>query len=228
MVGFLTGQVYLPRLDAETTNMTAAIDERVAAESGDVRRRILSAAFQLFTENGYAGTSTLAIASKAKVSKRDLYALFAKKQDMLIACISGRSARMQLPTEWAVPQSQKMLQSTLVAFSTNVLAESCHPSVVAMFRLAIAEAKRSPEVAQALEQCREANRHALADLITGAQALKLLARGSAEELAREFMTMLLGDWMMSMLLGVVSRPNRPQIERYAAEVTRKFLLLHQK
>jgi AcrR family transcriptional regulator len=41
-----------------------------------MRERILRAAFLAFMEDGYAGTSTLDIATRAKVSKRDLYANF--------------------------------------------------------------------------------------------------------------------------------------------------------
>src|SRR5436305_11813211 len=39
-----------------------------------VKERILGAAFKAFSEDGYADTSTLDIATRAKVSKRDLYA----------------------------------------------------------------------------------------------------------------------------------------------------------
>jgi AcrR family transcriptional regulator len=63
----------------KSTNLVAA-----AAENG-VHERILDAAFQAFTEDGYAGTSTLDIATRAKVSKRDLYANFASKHAVLVA-----------------------------------------------------------------------------------------------------------------------------------------------
>jgi AcrR family transcriptional regulator len=38
--------------------------------------RILEAAFTLFREHGFSSTSMLDIATRARVSKRDLYALF--------------------------------------------------------------------------------------------------------------------------------------------------------
>src|SRR6516164_9323661 len=44
------------------------------------QERILRAAFEAFTEDGYADTSTLEIARRAKISKRDLYANFSSKQ----------------------------------------------------------------------------------------------------------------------------------------------------
>ena len=44
-----------------------------------VRRRILEAAFAAFTKSGYAAASTLEIATRARVSKRELYALVGNK-----------------------------------------------------------------------------------------------------------------------------------------------------
>jgi len=54
------------------------------------RARILHAAFGAFVKNGYAAASMLAIATEARVSKRDLYALVGNKQAMLVACIRCR------------------------------------------------------------------------------------------------------------------------------------------
>src|SRR5258708_34371256 len=66
---------------------------------GPVRERILGAAFAVFTEHGFAQASTLEIASRAKVSKRELYALVGNKHEMLIACIAERVKRVQAPAD---------------------------------------------------------------------------------------------------------------------------------
>src|SRR4051812_24622914 len=57
------------------------------------RRAILSAAFLVLMEQGYAGASTLEIATRAKVSKRELYAEFGSKRGILEALIASTSAR---------------------------------------------------------------------------------------------------------------------------------------
>jgi AcrR family transcriptional regulator len=195
-------------------------------DDGEMRKRILSAAFKSFTENGYAGTSTLEIATHAKVSKRDLYALFPSKQAMLVTCIQTRSARMQLPSGLPVPRTRKLLVSTLVAFATNLLVETFHPDVIAMFRLGISEADRSPEVAHALDECRVATRRTLIDLLVHAQSAGLLPSGDPAEMANQYLALLGGDLMLSLLLGVTARPGRSQIERHASQATDAFLLLH--
>jgi len=79
-----------------------------------VRDRILSAAFAAFTEHGYTQASTLEIATRAKVSKRELYALVGNKQQMLIACIAERSARrLNMPPELPVPRDRETLAIVL-------------------------------------------------------------------------------------------------------------------
>ena len=60
-------------------------------------------------ENGFAETSTLEIATRARVSKRELYALVGSKQEMLAACIAERAKRLQMPAE--LPPSQTARRS---------------------------------------------------------------------------------------------------------------------
>ena len=67
-----------------------------------MRERILDAAFAVFI--GYATTSTLEIATRERVSKRELYALVGNKQEMLIACIRERAKRLDVPAELPVPR----------------------------------------------------------------------------------------------------------------------------
>src|SRR5271169_5666449 len=148
--------------------------------------RILGAAFEAFTGEGYAATSTLDIARRAKVSKRDLYANFGSKHAVLVACITSRADRMRLPPDLPTPRSRQMLASTLTAFATNWVREVSHPSVIATFRLAIAEATCSPEIAQALDSAgRDATRRALAVLLTTAQWTGRIGPGQPAEMAME-------------------------------------------
>src|SRR5581483_11232276 len=109
-------------------------------QAQSVRERILSAAFDTFMQHGYSGASTLEIASRAKVSKRELYALVGSKQDMLVACIAERSARMRsVPDELPKVNDRETLARVLETIGIRLLTEVSHPTVIATFRLAIAE-----------------------------------------------------------------------------------------
>ena len=87
-----------------TTKATAKHRQRGGDETA-VRERILEAAFAAFMKSGYATASTLEIATRARVSKRELYALVGNKQEMLIACINERAKRFDAPSDLPVAGS---------------------------------------------------------------------------------------------------------------------------
>jgi AcrR family transcriptional regulator len=122
-----------------------------SSDSAAVRERILGAAFEAFQERGYAATSTLEIATRARVSKRELYALVGNKQKMLIAAIGERARRLQAPADMPMLRDRATLAHVLTAFGTQFVREVSDPDVVAVFRLAIAEAVQAPEVARTLD-----------------------------------------------------------------------------
>jgi AcrR family transcriptional regulator len=212
-------------------NVTRAKINDPVAESKKAtrfRERILRAAFNAFIENGYAATSTLEIATRAKVSKRELYSLFGSKQAMLVACIAGRAARMRPPADLSLPRGRQELASTLTAFGTRLLTEVSHATVVAMFRLAIAEAERSPEIAHALNELgRAPPRSALARLLSNAQSAGLLGSGDPVSMARQYIALLWEDTLVTLLLRVTDSPPEDEIKRRATQATATFLQLHQ-
>ena len=83
--------------------------------------RVIGAAFRAFMAEGYAGTSMLEIATRAKISKRDLYASFPSKQAVLLACITSRAARMRLPPDLPTPKSREVLATILKTFGATVI-----------------------------------------------------------------------------------------------------------
>lgn len=192
-----------------------------------MRERILDAAFTSFKERGYAATSTLEIATRARVSKRELYTLVGNKQEVLVACIGARAKRMQVPADLPVPESREALSRILTAFGTRILREITDPAVVAVFRLAIAEAVHSPEVAQALDSMgRETIRAALRQIMARALSSGLL-EGRPADLAEQFGTLLWGNVMIGLLLRVDDRPTPREAAARARAATETFLQLNQ-
>jgi AcrR family transcriptional regulator len=191
-----------------------------------LRGRILDAAFAAFMKHGYAATSTLEIATRARVSKRELYATVGNKQEMLIACIGARAGRLQVPADLPAPRDRETLSRVLTSFGTQLVREISDVRVVAVFRLAIAEAVHAPAVARALDSIgREASRMALRKVMTEAQGSGLL-KGRASELAEQFTGLLWGSLMISLLLGVAERPNQREIAGRARDAAAAFLQLH--
>ena len=209
--------------------MTTVSLSKEAQEGGEetaVRARILDAAFAAFMKSGYAATSTLEIATRARVSKRELYALVGNKQEMLVACISTRASRLQVPADLPLPQDRETLAHVLASFGTQLVREITDPTVIAVFRLAIAEAVHATEVAKALDSIgRETTRAALLQIMVRAQTSGLL-NGRPAELAEQFGGLLWGNLMVSLLLGVAERPDSRDIAARARDATAAFLQLH--
>lgn len=194
-------------------------------EAGEtsVRGRILSAAFSAFTERGFAETSTLEIATRARVSKRELYALFESKQEMLIACISERAKRFKMPADLPELRDHATLKQTLAAFGTQLLRETSDPAVVAVFRLAIAEAVRTPEIGRMLNEIGiGTSRNALRELMGRAASARLI-EGEPSGAADHFAGLLWGSLMLGLLLDVAERPNPREIAQRAEAATAAFL-----
>jgi len=190
------------------------------------RQRILGAAFSAFMAKGYAETSTLEIATRARVSKRALYELVGNKQEMLVACISERAQRLRVPTDLPEPRDRETLSRALAAIGTQLLREVSDPIVIAVFRLAIAEAVRAPEVARALDSIGgEASRGALREIMTRAQRTGILS-GDPLEMAEHFAGLLWGNLMVGLLLRVVDRPSPREFARRARNATAAFLQLY--
>lgn len=200
--------------------------EQDPGEVADRRRRILDAALSAFMKSGYARTSTLEIATRAGVSKRALYELFESKQEILAVCISARARRLEVLPELSSPRDREGLAQVLTAVGAQLMREVSDPTVIAVFRLAIAEAINAPEVAWALNSIgREASRTTLREVMTRAQSSGLVG-GNPAEMAEDFAGLLWRNLMVSLLLRVAERPTEQEVEQRASAAAAAFLRLY--
>jgi len=197
------------------------------AEAMPVRDRICYAAFGLFLEKGYEGTSTLAIATRAKVSKRELYALFRDKREMFAAGVAARAQRMTLPLDLPPARDRASLAATLFGFGKSFLHEVTQPTVIDVMRLVLAETTRSPELAETFHQTgREPPRRALVRFLTQAKADGLIGDADPERMAGLFFSLLMGDSQMQLILRVAEPPGDALIERRAHAATEAAMTLN--
>jgi AcrR family transcriptional regulator len=193
------------------------------------RERVLKAAFAVFRKRGFSGASTLEIATRAQVSKRDLYALFGSKHAMLTACIRERTHRMRQPLELAppIPISKEAVEATLIELGTSILRVACQGDVLAVHRLAIAESDRAPEIARTLDRNgREANHAALGAWLARAQAQGFIGTGDPAAMAAHFLAVLWGGLLIQLLLRVRDAPTPDEIESRARAATEAILRLY--
>ena len=133
---------------------------------------------------------------------------------------------MRLPLDLPTPRSRRALASALIAFATNLIREGSHPTVIATFRLAISEATRSPEIAQALGAARDATSGTLADLLASVQGTGLIGPGEPAEMAAQYLGLVWKDLRVELLLGIATTPGPAEAERQATKATAAFMQLH--
>jgi len=205
----------------------AAFDHAPIDDLPPRRRAILAAAFEVMMEQGYAGASTLEIASRAKVSKRELYAEFGSKGGILEALITSTAARMQAPLALPDVADRDALAASLADYGVTALRELCHPAVIAINRLAAAEAGSASELGKILDRSgREPNRLALGSFLGRAQAAGLLGEGDPDRIGGQFFALLFGDIPMRLMLGTTSPPTPKEIKERAEAAANAVLKLY--
>jgi AcrR family transcriptional regulator len=191
------------------------------------RRAILIAAVEVLMEKGYARASTLEIATRARISKRELYAEFGSKRGILEALIDSAATEMLVPLAPAEIGDRHALAAALIAYGIAALATLSNPYVLAMYRLAIAEAPGNTELGEVLDASgRQPNRHALVELVRRGQAAGFLGPGEPVRIAQEFFSLLIGDLMVWLLVGVAQTPEPAENRARAERATQAVLALH--
>ena len=191
------------------------------------RRALLIAAVGVLMEKGYARASTLEIATRARVSKRELYGEFGSKRGILEALIELSATDMQLPLVPAEIGDRHALASALTGYGVAALTTLSNPYVLAMYRVAIAEAPGNTELGEILDASgRQPNRRALIEIMRRGQAAGFLGPGEPIRIAQEFFALLIGDLMVWLLVGVAEPPDADEIRSRAERATKATLALH--
>ena len=108
----------------------------------------------------------------------------------------------------------------LVEFGVSVLKTVCQPEVLTVYRLAIAESDRAPEIAPTLDNSgREANHKTLAQLLAKAQERRLVANAGPAALAARYFALLWGDLLLSLLMRVRKAPTEREMQTRARAAT---------
>jgi AcrR family transcriptional regulator len=98
-----------------------------AAERSITEVRIVEAGVQLFSRQGYKGTSTREIAQLAGVNEATLFRYFARKMDLFWAAAESRLARLKLGRDLqnglAGDVDPEIVVPMLVEFVVNVVAQ---------------------------------------------------------------------------------------------------------
>jgi AcrR family transcriptional regulator len=117
--------------------------------AGEVEERILDAARKVFLDRGFEGASIEEIAQAARSGKPTIYARFRDKKALFTAAVTGYVIAKQGQLENYSP-SGTTLEERLTSIGATVLQEALTPEWIGLVRLAIAEARRFPDLGSIL------------------------------------------------------------------------------
>jgi AcrR family transcriptional regulator len=133
--------------------------------AGEVDARILDAARQVFLERGLEGASMEEIASLARAGKPTIYARFSGKEALFTAVVMRNVVATIARFESHVPTGAT-IEERLQSVGVTVLQWILGGDTVGLMRLAIAEARRFPDLASSVHRmARERGVEAVARLL---------------------------------------------------------------
>ena len=133
--------------------------------AGKVDDRILDTARRVFLERGLAGASIDEIARLARAGKPTIYARFPTKEALFKAVVMRNAANARARFESQLPAGAT-IEERLVKVGTDILGRLLVTDVIDFMRLAIAEARRFPDLANVGRMARERGAQAVTQVLS--------------------------------------------------------------
>ena len=203
--------------------MSQSAGSRAEADSPK-RQAILTAAGELFMQQGYGATSMDAIARAAGVSKATLYAHFASK-DALFATIINEACRQNMAVADLLPAGGDDPAAVLTILGGRVLRFLLEDRALAIHRVVIAESVRFPELGRAFYENGPAMfREAFAAWLRRQEQAGRLAVPAPLSAADQFLGMLRGTGLfLRVSLGVSPPCSEAEITATVDAAVRTFM-----
>jgi AcrR family transcriptional regulator len=187
------------------------------------RAAILDIAREAFLADGYSGTSMSRIAAEVGGSKATLYSYFPSKKELFIA-VTDRETAQLYDEIFTVKLSLGEPQKAFLDFSRRCLEGLLSDTIVAGYRLIIAEAARFPEMGKTtydLAVRRGVER--LAHCFAEAMAHGTLRLSDPVEAAESFLDLAAGSLHTQRLWNAIPKVEEAALEREAKRITTVFL-----
>ncbi len=191
------------------------------------RRKILGGASEVFRELGFERASVDLIAARAGVSKATVYNHFADKQALFVATVVEETRAMGQSLVSCLECPDEDVEAALQRIGEKITVLWLTPSVSALYRQAIAEAARLPEIGRMVfEQGTKALTEAVAANLArwaAAGALRIDDPGAA---AISLIALCHGDLVTRMRLGVLEYPVGAEVRETVQRAVRIFVRAH--
>ncbi|GGE78358.1 TetR/AcrR family transcriptional regulator [Sphingomonas prati] len=170
-----------------------------ADKAGEVDRRILDAATDLFLQLGFDATSCDQVVAQAGAGKASLYARYANKEELFAAVVRRKVERTLIPSG-AVPWHLSV-RDRLRAVGHSLLDHALAPEAVALMRVVVTTAHRMPDLARLVDRIgRDGGVACVARAIAGSDAPPEKIE-EASRVAVRFIDMVFVPHQMRALIG---------------------------
>jgi len=187
------------------------------------RLKFLQAANAAFLEKGYANTTLGDIIAKSGGSRQTLYALFGGKQGLFEAIVAELNAEIFRPLR-AEGQLDRAPEDVLVEIGIRFVQTVLTPNALGVFRLVVAEGTSMRELSEQFWAVGPARTIAAFESYFAEQTRRgVLNLANANQAARQFQGILLGNFQMQCLLGVREIPTPEEIEAFVQTAVARFL-----
>ena len=192
------------------------------ARREDRRDTILDVASECFVADGYGSTSMSTIAARLGGSKGTLYNYFKSKEELFEAFVRRTCARLQ--ESMVANPGEGDARDRLVKMATAFLAHLLSPDAIAIYRLAVGEGERFPELSRLYY---EAGPRIVigrtAEVLESLMDEGVLRRADPTVTAHHFFGLTVSGNYFLRLLGVVGDPTPAELADRAAASVDTFL-----
>jgi AcrR family transcriptional regulator len=189
------------------------------------RKRLIDAAEQVFLQMGYGAANMDEIARRASMSKKTIYRVFETKQELFAAVIDGRRDELAaIIKDEAGDNETRAAEDVLKGFLRQIARFVLAPRQAALYRLALAESQRAPELANAF--CREGSTRACApleDWLSRQHERGRLHLPDPAAATKMLFYMAIAELQMRLLIGECREPDELLIEARIDQAVRVFL-----
>src|SRR5512133_3077202 len=203
----------------------------LAASPGDPisskRRQILDGARQVFAEQGYERATVDQIAARAGVSKATVYNHFQDKKALFVAAVVETCDDFRAGFEPGLRAPVGDVEQVLQAIGEQMMSVSLSPTVVSLYRQAIAEVERIPAIGRMVfERGTIPLQEAVASHLRRWDEAGTLRIDDPRSAAIAFVALCQGDLVIRMRLGVLERPVDDQIRETVRRAVAIFVRAH--
>jgi TetR/AcrR family transcriptional repressor of mexJK operon len=190
------------------------------------RAAILEAAMALFPSRGYDGTSVVAIAQAAGVSKLTVYSHYADKDALFAAAVTECCAQM-LPHRLFEPGPALPVREALLGIGRAFVDLMMDERAIALHRVMVSQAGQDRRLAEIFFSAGpRASLQEMESFLRAAHAEGSLQVEAPARAAEYFFSLLKGVRHLRVLVGLCAPPPAAEREAHVAEVVAFFLRAH--